>query len=81
MCNDWLAVDQSDCNVERILPVADNNQIANFGRVFDAFAKKDFSDGHLWFSRKIKFKRMLLCFLSQCNSSKLDKDNILFILS
>ena len=50
MCDDWLAVDQSDGNIERVLPVATDSQIASFRKVFSSSTKKDFSDGHLWFS-------------------------------
>ena len=53
MCDDWLAVDQSDGSVERTVPVAASAQIAKFGRIFASTTKKDLSDGHLWFSRKI----------------------------
>ena len=59
MCVDWLAVDQSDGSVERVIPVAANDQIAKFGRVFASTTKKDLSDGHLWFSRK---NNALQCF-------------------
>lgn len=50
MCDNWLAVDQSDGNVERVLPVASKDQIGQFRRIFSKTTKKDFSDGHLWFS-------------------------------
>ena len=55
MCDDWLAIDKSDGKIEKVIPVASTNQIATFKKVFDTFAKKDFSDGHLWFSRKLFF--------------------------
>ena len=50
MCDDWLAVDQSDGHIERLLPVATDSQIASFRKIFSSSTKKDFSDGHLWFS-------------------------------
>ncbi|XP_076818399.1 uncharacterized protein LOC143464499 isoform X1 [Clavelina lepadiformis] len=49
-CDDWLAVDQSDGNIERILPVASDTQIGSFRHLFSSSTKRDFSDGHLWFS-------------------------------
>ena len=64
MCDDWLALDQSDGRIERVLPVASDSQIADFRRVFVSSTKKDFSDGHLWFSRKLKvfeFRVLLVC--------------------
>ena len=52
MCDDWLAVDQSDGSIERVLQVLSDGEIANFRRIFSSSTKRDFSDGHLWFSRK-----------------------------
>ena len=52
MCDDWLAVDQSDGSIERVLQVSSDGEIANFRRIFSSSTKRDFSDGHLWFSRK-----------------------------
>nr|XP_018672665.1 uncharacterized protein LOC100182818 [Ciona intestinalis] len=49
-CDDWLAVDESDGSIDRVLPVAGKQQISNFKHLFASSTRKDFSDGHLWFS-------------------------------
>ena len=36
--------------IDRFLPVADRESIAEFGLLFSEKASKDFNDSHLWFS-------------------------------
>ncbi|XP_070577717.1 uncharacterized protein [Ptychodera flava] len=50
LCERWLAVEEDDCQVQRILPVASSVDLAKFNQLFMANAKKDFTDGHIWFS-------------------------------
>ena len=50
LCNQWLACDQGDGQVDRLLPVAGKDELRDFMHLFKAKTSRDFSDGHLWFS-------------------------------
>ena len=49
-CNDWLAVDQGDGLIQRVLPVASEQEMRAFENLFLAKTASDLTDGHLWFS-------------------------------
>ena len=49
-CNDWLAVDQSDGKISRVLPVATDKELQTFENIFLARTARDLTDGHIWFS-------------------------------
>uniref|UniRef100_A0A7M5V0L4 Polycystic kidney disease protein 1-like 2 n=3 Tax=Clytia hemisphaerica TaxID=252671 RepID=A0A7M5V0L4_9CNID len=49
-CNDWLAVDQSDGLISRVLPIASDSELKSFENIFLAKATQDLTDGHIWFS-------------------------------
>ncbi|XP_035672195.1 polycystic kidney disease protein 1-like 2 [Branchiostoma floridae] len=49
-CNQWLAVDQDDGRVSRVLPVDGWEQITDFKNLFSKSAVRQLFDGHLWFS-------------------------------
>ena len=46
----WLAAEEGDGQVDRLAPVATNEQLAEFKRAFQRSTRKNMSDGHLWFS-------------------------------
>ena len=48
--NRWLAFDQDDGMVDRILPVSGKEEINGFENVFWTRGSKNLYDGHLWFS-------------------------------
>ena len=50
LCDRWLAVDEGDGMVDRIFPVASNEELKEFRHLFLTKAYKDFTDSHLWFS-------------------------------
>jgi polycystin 1L2 len=50
VCNDWLAVEKSDGQIDRVLPVACKNDLTTFKHLFTQSVKKKFTDNHLWFS-------------------------------
>lgn len=50
ICNDWLAVDQSDGKINRLLPVATRKQQTELKYLMEKETKQKMSDGHLWFS-------------------------------
>ena len=49
-CNEWLAVDKADGLLERVLPVASEQELRAFENIFLATAASELTDGHLWFS-------------------------------
>ncbi|XP_048576191.1 uncharacterized protein LOC5508455 [Nematostella vectensis] len=46
----WLAVEEDDGMVERTLSVAGKKELTNFNLLFSTEARKNLTDGHLWFS-------------------------------
>ena len=46
----WLAVEEGDGSVEKVLPVAGPEEIASFNHLFYSTTQKNLSDGHIWFS-------------------------------
>ncbi|XP_036357895.1 polycystin-1-like isoform X2 [Octopus sinensis] len=50
IANKWLAVEEDDGQVDRIIPVAGKEQLLNFSHMFAKRAQKNLGDGHLWFS-------------------------------
>lgn len=49
-CNDWLALDQSDGKISRVLPIATDAELTAFENIFLATTTRDLTDGHIWFS-------------------------------
>ena len=50
LCNSWLACDEGDGLVERLIPVASPEELKDFQYLFMQNSTDGFSDGHLWFS-------------------------------
>lgn len=50
LCNSWLACDEGDGLVERLIPVAGPEELKDFQYLFMQNTTQGFSDGHLWFS-------------------------------
>ncbi|XP_069123303.1 uncharacterized protein [Argopecten irradians] len=50
LCNQWMAVDKGDQEVERLLPVATQDELKNFDHLFYTRTRQDLTDGHLWIS-------------------------------
>ncbi|XP_054627000.1 polycystic kidney disease protein 1-like 2 [Dunckerocampus dactyliophorus] len=50
LCNSWLAVDVGDCTLDKVFPVATEEDLKRFSNLFFMKTAKDFRDGHLWFS-------------------------------
>ncbi|XP_042202967.1 polycystic kidney disease protein 1-like 2 [Homarus americanus] len=50
IANDWLGVEWSDGQIERMLPVASGDQKKQFRHLFDTASNKNLTDSHLWFS-------------------------------
>ncbi|XP_072168341.1 uncharacterized protein [Diadema setosum] len=50
MCDRWLAVEEDDGQIERVIPVAGKSELTSFGFLFYSKTRRNLSDGHLWFS-------------------------------
>ncbi|CAH1259012.1 PKD1L3 [Branchiostoma lanceolatum] len=50
LCKSWLAVEEGDGKVDRVLHEATYDDLIRFGRLFSTKTSKDFRDDHLWFS-------------------------------
>lgn len=50
MCNKWLAVEEDDGMIDRLLPVAATEDLTSFQTLFATKTKKSITDSHLWIS-------------------------------
>ena len=50
VCDDWLAVDESDGKIERTLYPASKEELTKFNVLFTSEIRKNLTDDHLWFS-------------------------------
>ncbi|KAK3612419.1 hypothetical protein CHS0354_032020 [Potamilus streckersoni] len=50
LCKRWLAVEEEDGMVDRLLPVASHEDLTNFNNIFFSSTKKKLTDSHLWIS-------------------------------
>ncbi|XP_072048155.1 polycystin-1-like protein 2 [Amphiura filiformis] len=50
MLDKWLAVEEDDGLIERVIPVAGKSELTSFGFLFYSKTRRNLSDGHLWFS-------------------------------
>ncbi|XP_061526662.1 polycystin-1-like protein 2 isoform X2 [Phycodurus eques] len=50
LCNSWFAVDVGECTLDKVFPVATEEDLKRFSNLFFMKTAKDFRDGHIWFS-------------------------------
>ncbi|CAH1794853.1 unnamed protein product [Owenia fusiformis] len=50
LCKRWLAVEEDDGLIDRLVPVAGHNDVTNFFNLFGSTTRKSISDSHLWVS-------------------------------
>ena len=50
ICDQWLAVESEDGQIERLLSVAGEKELKKFHLVFASTISKGLLDGHIWFS-------------------------------
>ncbi|XP_019624361.1 PREDICTED: polycystic kidney disease protein 1-like 3 [Branchiostoma belcheri] len=50
LCNRWLAADEDDGKVHRVLPKATPDEMTNSRNLFLAKSARDMNDDHVWFS-------------------------------
>ncbi|XP_038066995.1 uncharacterized protein LOC119737008 isoform X2 [Patiria miniata] len=66
MLDRWLAVEEDDGQIERVVPIAGKSELTSFGFLFYSKTRRNLSDGHLWFSvfarpARSSFTRMMRC--------------------
>ncbi|XP_054856225.1 polycystic kidney disease protein 1-like 2 [Eublepharis macularius] len=50
LCNSWLAIDVGDCVLDKMFPVATEQDMKQFSNLFFMKTSKGFQDGHIWYS-------------------------------
>ncbi|XP_052023259.1 polycystic kidney disease protein 1-like 2 [Apodemus sylvaticus] len=50
LCNSWLAVDVGDCVLDKVFPVATEQDRKQFSHLFFTKTSTGFQDGHIWYS-------------------------------
>ncbi|XP_068213289.1 polycystin-1-like [Palaemon carinicauda] len=50
IANQWFALEKEDGMIERVLPVAGDEEKRQFQHLFNTTTNKNIADGHLWFS-------------------------------
>ena len=50
VCDNWLAVDEGDGKIEKLLYPASKKELTKFNVLFTSEVRKNLTDGHIWFS-------------------------------
>ncbi|KAM6409331.1 polycystin-1-like protein 2 [Rhynochetos jubatus] len=50
LCNSWLAIDIGECVLDKVFPVATEQDMKKFSNLFFMKTSKGFQDGHIWYS-------------------------------
>ncbi|NWI42071.1 PK1L2 protein, partial [Picathartes gymnocephalus] len=50
LCNSWLAIDIGECVLDKMFPVATEQDMKQFSNLFFMKTSKGFQDGHIWYS-------------------------------
>ncbi|NXC21025.1 PK1L2 protein, partial [Corythaeola cristata] len=50
LCNSWLAIDIGECVLDKVFPVATEQDMKQFSNLFFMKTSKGFQDGHIWYS-------------------------------
>ncbi|KAK2530103.1 Pkd1l2 [Columba guinea] len=50
LCNSWLAIDIGECVLDKVFPVATEQDMKQFSNLFFIKTSKGFQDGHIWYS-------------------------------
>ncbi|XP_061194795.1 uncharacterized protein LOC133202955 [Saccostrea echinata] len=59
LCDKWLAVDEEDGMIDRILPVSSKDDITSFNTLFSEHTQSNITEQHLWLSMFIRPKRSI----------------------
>ncbi|XP_062602879.1 uncharacterized protein LOC134264616, partial [Saccostrea cucullata] len=57
LCDKWLAIDEEDGMIDRILPVSSKDDITSFNTLFSEHTQSNITEQHLWLSMFIRPKR------------------------
>ncbi|XP_028731528.1 polycystic kidney disease protein 1-like 2 isoform X2 [Peromyscus leucopus] len=50
LCNSWLSIDVGDCVLDKVFPVATEQDRKQFSHLFFTKTSTGFQDGHIWYS-------------------------------
>ncbi|NWX49923.1 PK1L2 protein, partial [Steatornis caripensis] len=50
LCNSWLAIDIGECVLDKVFPVATEQDMKQFSNLFFLKTSEGFQDGHIWYS-------------------------------
>ncbi|NWR27090.1 PK1L2 protein, partial [Tachuris rubrigastra] len=50
LCNSWLAIDIGECVLDKVFPVATEQDMKQFSNLFFMKTSRGFQDGHIWYS-------------------------------
>ncbi|KAM4767576.1 polycystin-1-like protein 2 [Cyanocitta cristata] len=50
LCNSWLAIDIGECVLDKVFPVATEQDLKQFSNLFFMKTSQGFQDGHIWYS-------------------------------
>ncbi|KAL7978824.1 hypothetical protein Chor_013313, partial [Crotalus horridus] len=50
LCNSWLAIDVGDCVLDKVFPVATEQDMKQFSNLFFMKTSRGFRDSHIWYS-------------------------------
>ncbi|KAM6253162.1 polycystin-1-like protein 3 [Porphyrio hochstetteri] len=50
LCNSWLSIDIGECVLDKVFPVATEQDMKQFSNLFFMKTSKGFQDGHIWYS-------------------------------
>ncbi|KAM9607618.1 polycystin-1-like protein 2 [Trichechus inunguis] len=50
LCNSWLSIDVGDCVLDKVFPVATEQDRKQFSHLFSMKTSSGFQDGHIWYS-------------------------------
>ncbi|XP_040592237.1 polycystic kidney disease protein 1-like 2 isoform X2 [Mesocricetus auratus] len=50
LCNSWLSIDVGDCILDKVFPVATEQDRKQFSHLFFTKTSTGFQDGHIWYS-------------------------------
>ncbi|XP_048210684.1 polycystic kidney disease protein 1-like 2 [Perognathus longimembris pacificus] len=70
LCNSWLSIDVGDCVLDKVFPVATEQDRKQFSHLFFMKASTGFQEGHIWYSifsrsarsRFTRVQRVSCCF-------------------
>ncbi|KAL1784629.1 polycystic kidney disease protein 1-like 2 [Sigmodon hispidus] len=72
LCNSWLSIDIGDCVLDKVFPVATEQDRKQFSHLFFTKTSTGFQDGHIWYS--------VLCNSARSNFTRVQRVSCCFSL-